>query len=64
MEWEAYEDEDVHTLDNPYCGDPSCWCHTDAIYHDVVEHPVYQDDEIVQAYNFFGLAYEGRAYTW
>ena len=23
----------VHTADNPYCDDLSCWCHTDEEYH-------------------------------
>lgn len=63
MDWETQE-EDVHTATNPYCGDSSCWCHTDVAYHDTVEHPAYLDGEVEQAYNFFELAYEGREYTW
>jgi hypothetical protein len=27
---------DVHTLEHPYCGVLSCWCHTDVAYHDRV----------------------------
>ena len=24
---------DEHTIDNPYCGDLSCWCHNNDAYH-------------------------------
>ena len=27
---------EVHTPGNPYCGNLSCWCHTDLDYHDQV----------------------------
>jgi hypothetical protein len=27
---------EVHTPENPYCGELSCWCHTDVAYHDQV----------------------------
>jgi hypothetical protein len=59
MEWETQQQEDGHTPDNPYCGDYSCWCHTDVTYHEQVEYPVYQAGEIAQAYHFFELAPEG-----
>lgn len=63
MEWET-QGEATHTAENPYCGDASCWCHTDLTYHGAVEHPAYQDGEVEQAYDFFELVYEGREYAW
>jgi hypothetical protein len=27
------ETAEVHTAANPYCGNLSCWCHTDVDYH-------------------------------
>jgi hypothetical protein len=27
---------EVHTPENPYCNDLSCFCHTDLDYHDLV----------------------------
>ncbi len=41
--------------ENPYCGDPTCWCHTDSDYHDVVIHPAITDEEIQTAYAFFEI---------
>ncbi len=60
--WHASEDEyasedDVHTPENPYCDDPDCWCHTDMDYHEEVTHPDVTDEEITQAYHFFGLSW-------
>jgi hypothetical protein len=49
----------VHTPDNPYCDDPSCWCHTDADYHEIVIHPQATDAEIAQAFSYFGLQVGG-----
>lgn len=48
--------EDVHTADNPYCGDLACWCHTDADYHDEVTHPQATEEEIELAYTYLGLS--------
>jgi hypothetical protein len=43
MQWQVDGDQrleeetaPVHTALNPYCGDLSCWCHTDVEYHDHV----------------------------
>ena len=46
---------EVHTLDNPYCDDPGCWCHTDVDYHEWVQHPGYSDEDVEQAYSFYGV---------
>jgi len=49
-------DEGVHTADSPYCGDLGCWCHTDVGYHDVVMSLVFLDEDVEQAYSFYGIA--------
>lgn len=49
------DEEEEHTASNPYCGRPSCWCHTNVSYHEQVQHPVPSDAEITQAYQFFEL---------
>ncbi|MFL5627859.1 MAG: hypothetical protein ACJ788_19950 [Ktedonobacteraceae bacterium] len=50
-------EEDLHTPDHPYCGDLSCWCHTDVAYHDQVTGPlpVVRDEQVAWAYRFFGV---------
>lgn len=48
-------DDDVHTPENPYCGDPTCWCHTDADYHDEVIHPEITEEQVQTAYHFFEI---------
>ena len=53
--WDSGQ-EDVHTPASPYCGDLSCWCHTDVVYHEHVTsvgEPTEQ--EVQQAFSFFGL---------
>lgn len=52
------DEEDIHTPENPYCGNLSCWCHTNLDYHhnvtDVsleISVPV----EVERARSFFGL---------
>jgi hypothetical protein len=52
---EGYGFDGVHTWDVPYCGDSTCWCHTDIPYHELVTHPGATDDELAQAYDFFGV---------
>ena len=49
--------DDVHTLENPYCNDPQCWCHTSISYHDVVIHPtaLTSEEEWRQIYAFHEL---------
>lgn len=49
---------DEHTPDNPYCSDPTCWCHTDLEYHGAVMAPFDQvtDEQVEQARDFFGIA--------
>jgi hypothetical protein len=37
----SYDGE--HTSSNPYCGDLSCWCHTDVDYHSTVTGPFASD---------------------
>lgn len=32
----AFVEDDVHTPANPYCGDPTCWCHTELDHHHTV----------------------------
>lgn len=59
------EDEDttnemVHTATNPYCDNPSCWCHESVSYHeevtDVLATP--PDEETVSAaWSFFGFGH-------
>ncbi len=53
-----WDDDTVHTAAQPYCDDPTCWCHTDVDYHARVTGPLqsYSDDEIEEAYNFFGIS--------
>ena len=62
--WKEAEDvpwvereEDVHTPDHPYCGDLSCWCHTDVASHDQVTGPfsAVMDEQVAWAYRFFGV---------
>jgi hypothetical protein len=51
---------EVHTPTNPYCTDPGCWCHSDALYHDwILQASVPTDGQLAQAYAFFGLVDEG-----
>jgi len=46
----------VHTASEPYCGEVSCWCHSDADYHAAVTAPFGSDEIDTQgAYDFFGL---------
>jgi hypothetical protein len=54
---ETVYEEDVHTVDHPYCEDLSCWCHTDVAYHDEVTGPllVVTDEQVGWAYRFFGV---------
>lgn len=47
--------EEVHTPGQPYCDDVTCWCHTDASYHEVATHPAATDEEVAQAYEFYEL---------
>jgi hypothetical protein len=59
------DDNAVHTPQNPYCGDPTCWCHNDADYHEGLTHGTFAhphlsdvpptEEEIETAYMFFGL---------
>jgi hypothetical protein len=53
--------DDVHTSLNPYCGNLSCWCHTNVSYHDDVQHPDRNptQEEVNQAFSFFGLGRHG-----
>jgi hypothetical protein len=46
----------IHTLDNPYCGETGCWCHTSVGYHDLVTHPGVTDEDVELAYGFYELA--------
>jgi hypothetical protein len=48
---------DVHTPENPYCDELSCWCHSDVSYHEDVTHPTATDEEIDQAQTFFGFSW-------
>ncbi len=57
-EWWLEEDDgaEVHTAACPYCGDITCWCHTDVEYHEgVTEMGEASDEELAEAYAFFGL---------
>lgn len=57
-EWAAVVvDDGVHTAVRPYCGDLECWCHTDVEYHDEVQHPVYSEGDVEQAYRFYHLSW-------
>lgn len=47
--------DEVHTWACPYCEDLACWCHTSVVYHDALEHPGYSEEDVKQAYDFFGL---------
>jgi hypothetical protein len=43
------EDEPLHTMDNPYCPDESCPCHTDeALFAEYVEQPM--DDGLLTSW--------------
>ena len=46
----------VHTPMQPYCADPTCWCHSDVAYHEDVTHPPVTDTDILHAYAFLGIA--------
>ncbi len=50
-------EDQVHTADNPYCGDLSCWCHTNLIYHDhVTQLPAdVSDEDASHVFSFFGI---------
>jgi hypothetical protein len=50
-------EEDLHTLDHPYCEDLSCWCHTDVAYYEQVTGPFVEvlDEQVAWAYRFFGV---------
>lgn len=47
--------DEEHTINNPYCSDPACWCHSDVDYHEVVTHPEPTQDEIEEVYRFLEL---------
>jgi hypothetical protein len=51
------EGEEAHTSEHPYCGNLSCWCHTDVAYHEQVTElaPEVDEEQVEQAYGFFGL---------
>ena len=53
------KDNGVHTPENPYCDDLSCWCHTNVIYHDQVTSISFiaTDAQVEQAYGFFGFGH-------
>jgi hypothetical protein len=53
-------DEEVHTAENPYCSNLSCWCHTNVEYHDQVQHPVASEEQIDEVYNFFSIPRKRR----
>jgi hypothetical protein len=55
MEWEGQTDG-VHTPDNPYCSDLDCWCHTSVEYHDLATELYVTDEDVEQAYSFYGLS--------
>lgn len=51
------EDNAVHTPKNPYCGDPSHWCHSDANYHAMILQPSEPtEEELAAACTVFGIA--------
>ena len=59
---DVWEEQDVlvdgdgiHTVEQPYCWDLSCWCHTDVDYHDVVTHSMATGMDVAQAYDFYEL---------
>jgi hypothetical protein len=54
---ECVEEEEAHTLEHPYCGNLACWCHTNVEYHEQVTEfaPEVDEEEVEQAYWFFGL---------
>jgi len=50
--------EGVHTPENPYCSDLSCWCHTSIAWHAWQENTldrVHSEQEHEQARSFFGM---------
>ncbi len=47
----------VHTPENPYCGDLTCWCHSDADYHAEVLSAEPTREEVEIAYLFFELPF-------
>jgi hypothetical protein len=56
-EEEYVEGEEAHTSEHPYCGNLSCWCHSDVAYHEQVTElaPEVDEEQVEQAYGFFGL---------
>lgn len=45
----------VHTPQNPYCTDLTCWCHRESSYHNAVTQPLTSDSDVTVAYSFFGI---------
>jgi hypothetical protein len=54
-----YDEEDVHTPEHPYCGNPGCWCHTNLDYHhqvtDFVPQSPYPVEQVQLAHRFLGI---------
>jgi hypothetical protein len=45
---------DEHTLEHPYCGNLSCWCHSNSCYHSTVLTLIERDETNVrEALAFF-----------
>ena len=58
LEDSTFSSEDVHTPENPYCGNLNCWCHTSVVWHAQQEHTLdRQPSEALeeQARSFFGI---------
>ena len=54
----ASSGDEVHTVQYPYCGDLSCWCHNSVSYHEEVTQPLeapVDEQEVAIAWSFFGF---------
>lgn len=55
-------DQGEHTPSRPYCGDATCWCHTNTDFHDEVQHPerrtTESDVEVARSFFFGNGGYE------
>ena len=57
-----------HTLDNPYCSNPSCWCHQQSSYHGSFTDDLLwiepNDQTVIVAIEFLGDYAQQPTYDW
>jgi hypothetical protein len=52
-----FNEDEIHTISNPYCDNLNCWCHTDLTHHAEVQNTLghQTQEEEIQAFSFFGI---------